>query len=303
MDKILRIGTRNSALALWQAEHVQRLLAQKGIKSILITIASSGDLNQETPLHQMGGIGVFTKALDDALLNNEIDCAVHSCKDLPTISHQNIVIAAYLEREDYRDVVVCKKDTQFYKNKEIATVATGSVRRKAQWLAAFPKHHIAALRGNVGTRLQKLETENWDAAIFAYAGIKRLQIFPQHYFFPEWMLPAPAQGVVVVTCTKENKKVFAALNSINDEQTALTTTVERDFLRLMEGGCIAPIGALATINKQKVYFDIAVHNADGSEKIQLHFEAELKKISNLSHFAFAEAEKKGAVKLIQSLQH
>ncbi len=301
--KKLRIGTRNSKLALWQATTVQKLLAEKNIESELIHIQSAGDVTQDIPLHQIGGVGLFTKALDDALLNNEIDCAVHSCKDLPSTLHTEIIIAAHLQRDDPRDILVCKQDAKTFISENInAVIATGSVRRKAQWLSKFPTHQLVDLRGNVDTRLKKLQDNQWHGAIFAYAGLKRLNIQPEKYFFPEWMVPAPAQGVVVVVCKKNDTAIAEKIATINHEPTAITTTVERDFLRLMDGGCVAPIGALATIQQEKINFNIAVHNSNGTKEVALYFEEAVEHYAELGKRAYEAAKAKGAVDIISSLK-
>ena len=301
--KKLRIGTRSSKLALWQATMVQKLLVEKGFESELIPIQSTGDVTQDIPLHQIGGVGLFTKALDDALLNNEIDCAVHSCKDLPSTLNTELIIAAHLEREDPRDIVVCKQNAETFISENInATIATGSVRRKAQWLSKFPNHTLVGLRGNVDTRLQKLKDNDWHGAIFAYAGLKRLNIQPEKYFFPEWMVPAPAQGVIVVVCNKNDITTTEKIATINHKSTSITTTVERDFLRLMDGGCIAPIGALAAIRQEKIYFNIAVHNSNGTKEVALHFEEAVVRYAELGNRAYEAAKASGAVEIISSLR-
>jgi hydroxymethylbilane synthase len=301
--KRIRIGTRSSKLALWQATTVQNLLAEKGVESELVHIQSVGDVTQDVPLHQIGGVGLFTKALDDALLNNEIDCAVHSCKDLPSTLHSEIIIAAHLVREDPRDILVCKSEhVNFLTENSEAIIATGSVRRKAQWLSKFSSHTLVDLRGNVDTRLQKLKDNDWQGAIFAYAGLKRLNIQPEYFYFPDWMIPAPAQGVVAVVCKKDDVATTEKIAAINHEPTAITTTVERDFLRLMDGGCVAPIGALAVITGDKINFDIAVHSANGTEKVQLHFETSLQHYNTLGAQAYKDAAAKGALTIIQHLK-
>ena len=299
----IRIGTRSSKLALWQATTVQNLLAEKGIESELVHIQSAGDVIQDIPLHEIGSVGLFTKALDDALLNNEIDCAVHSCKDLPSTLHSEIIIAAHLVREDPRDILVCKTEAaNFLSNDLNATIATGSVRRKAQWLSKFPNHTLVNLRGNVDARLKKLNANNWHGAIFAYAGLKRLNIHPKYFYFPDWIIPAPAQGVVVVVCKKDDTTTAEKFAIINHEPTAITTTVERDFLRLMDGGCVSPIGAIAKINAEKINFDIAVYSTDGTDKVQLHFEASLQHYNKLGAQAHKGAAAQGAVAIIQKLK-
>ena len=164
----IRIGTRKSDLALWQAFHVENKLKQLGHTTEIIKMVSEGDKVLDTPLPLMGGKGVFTKVLDDALVNNKIDIAVHSLKDIPTQSHELLQISAILKREDPLDALVCRTDLDFLKNDK-ATIATSSNRRKAQWLSMYPNHDIVDIRGNVPTRIEKLRNSNWDATILACA--------------------------------------------------------------------------------------------------------------------------------------
>ncbi|HJT75067.1 MAG TPA: hydroxymethylbilane synthase, partial [Chitinophaga sp.] len=179
MNKEIRIGTRESQLALWQANKVKDLLEAQGYTTTLVPIKSEGDIDLVTPLYEIGVQGIFTKSLDLALLNNRIDIAVHSLKDVPTQLPKGIIQAAVLERGPVKDLLVYKKDTSFLEQEGyIANIATSSVRRKAQWLRRFPRHQIHNLRGNVNTRLQKLAAENWDGAIFAAAGLERINVRP-----------------------------------------------------------------------------------------------------------------------------
>jgi len=301
MSEVIRIGSRDSALATWQAEEVQRLLAQQKIRSEIVFIKSHGDLNQTQPLHSIGITGLFTKALDDALLNQEIDIAVHSCKDLPTVLHEDLILVAFLEREDPRDAIVGSHQVDFLDNREYkGTVATGSVRRKAQLLAHFPDLRVVGLRGNVPTRLQKLKGGDWDGAIFASAGLKRLNIEPEHIAYPNFMVPAPAQGVVAVACRKADTSIQEILTTVNDSKSQLTTTIERDFLRLMEGGCITPIGAFAQITEQEtVALKIAVHSPDGKDAVEFNITKNISEAEQLGQEAYKLAVEKGAKLIIE----
>jgi hydroxymethylbilane synthase len=171
MNKVIRIGTRESQLAVWQATQVKDLLTQHGFTADLVYIKSEGDIDLKTPLYEMGVQGIFTRSLDIALLNNRIDIAVHSMKDVPVLPAKGIVQAAVLKRASYKDLLVLKDDNSFLQNTQsVATIATSSIRRKAQWLHRYPHHVIENLRGNVNTRLQKVKDSNWQGAIFAAAG-------------------------------------------------------------------------------------------------------------------------------------
>ena len=179
------------------------MLAQYDYPAELVYIKSEGDIDLKTPLYEMGVQGIFTRSLDAALLNDRIDVAVHSMKDVPTQLPKGIIQAAVLQRGPVNDLLVFKNNTDFLSNENyIANIATSSLRRKAQWLNRYPHHQIHNLRGNVNTRLKKLEEENWDAAIFAQAGLERIGLRPKNSMIIDWMLPAPAQGAIMVVCRK-----------------------------------------------------------------------------------------------------
>ncbi len=282
MSKILRIGTRSSQLALWQATKVQKLLEQKGHKTTLVLVDGHGDQDLSKPLHQLGTVGLFTKNLDNAMLAGKIDIAVHSLKDVPTDLHPNIGQAAVLERGNHHDVVVFKEDIGFLENKNsIATIATGSLRRKAQWLARYPNHKIVSLRGNVNTRLRKLEENNWQGAIFAQAGLSRTNLLPTKHVVLNWMIPAPAQGTVMVTALKKETEVNTICQHLNHKTTQICVQIERDFMKTLEGGCTAPIGAKAMINREIISFSGGVYSLDGKTNVLTNKEAPLDDFLNL----------------------
>ena len=196
MHKVIRIGTRDSELALWQANRVQRMLNELEYKTQIVPIKSTGDIILNKPIYELGITGVFTRNLDVALLNNEIDIAVHSMKDVPTILPEGIIQAAVLKRANNSDIIVLKDTEEFFGLKE-ATIATGSLRRKAMWLNRFPTHTVVDLRGNVNTRLNKLRDNDWDGAIFAAAGLERIGKRPGRAVNLSWMISAPAQGAIM----------------------------------------------------------------------------------------------------------
>lgn len=266
MTKVIRIGTRDSELALWQAKTVQSQLESYGYTTTLVPVKSTGDLVLEKPLYELGITGIFTKTLDVAMLNGTIDIAVHSMKDVPTALPIGIVQAAVLERAETVDVLVHKGATDYHKK---CTIATGSLRRKAQWLNKYPNHIITDLRGNVNTRLQKLADNNWTGAIFAKAGLERINLLPDHYELLDWMIPAPAQGAMMVVALENDIFCKTACAKLNHEPSALCTHIEREFLRVLEGGCTAPIGALATIEEDAIYFNGVLFSLDGQVKIEV----------------------------------
>jgi hydroxymethylbilane synthase len=261
MKRILKIGTRDSALALWQANTVLNGLRNQGIDAELVPVKSTGDIVLDKPLYELGITGIFTKTLDVALLAGEIDMAVHSMKDVPTLLPTGISEVAVLTRANSQDILV-HKGLEFLEGNGV--VATGSLRRRAQWLARYPDHRIENLRGNVNTRLQKLADEDWNGAIFAAAGLERLNLLPEHYIALPWMLPAPAQGAMLVVARSEDAEAQEAVKPLNNPDSAYCVAVERAFLRELEGGCTAPIGALAEIKNGSVYFKGGLFTLDGS---------------------------------------
>ena len=260
----IRIGTRDSELALWQAKTVQNQLKTLGYPTEIVSTKSHGDIELSKPLYEMGVTGIFTKALDIALLNSEIDIAVHSMKDVPTALPEGIVVGAVLKRGNPHDVLVYKGDLSFLEA-EIATIATSSLRRKAQWLHRYPHHKIENLRGNVNTRLQKLTDNSWNGAIFAAAGLERINKLPEKHLVLDWMLPAPAQGAIVVVVREDSVALQKKLLPLHDDYTYIATQLERDFLRALEGGCTAPIGAFAEFKDEKLYFKGGLWSEDGKE--------------------------------------
>jgi hydroxymethylbilane synthase len=302
MDKVIRIGTRSSELALWQANTVAEQLNHLGHKTEIVKIDSLGDVVLDKPLYELGIVGVFTKNLDLALLNEEIDIAVHSSKDVPTKYPEGIVLAAYLKRGDFNDVLVIKEDENFF-TKESAVIATGSLRRKAQWLYRYPHHKITGIRGNVITRLKKLEDNNWDGAIFAAAGLKRLKLLPEKekHIKLDWMIPAPAQGAVMVVTLEKNKEILEICKEINHEETAMCIKIERDFLQTLEGGCSAPIGALAMIFEDEIKFKGVLFSPDGKQKMEFYKEVAVNNATDLGKFGANYILERGGKKIMREI--
>ncbi len=278
MQKIIRIGTRDSELALWQAKKVQQMLNELGYETEIVSTKSTGDIILNKPIYELGITGVFTKNLDIALLNNDIDIAVHSMKDVPTVLPEGIIQAAVLKRANYSDIIVLKDTEEFFARKE-ATIATGSLRRKAMWLNRFPTHTVVDLRGNVNTRLKKLEDNNWDGAVFAAAGLERIGKRPGGAVNLSWMISAPAQGAIMVASLAEDDYIKDACEQLNHYETEVCVTVEREFLHRLEGGCTAPIGAIAYVDEktQEVNFKGVLLSKDGKKKIEVAKTAPLNK--------------------------
>ncbi len=245
----LRIGTRSSALALWQTERVRALLRERGHPSERIEIRTTGDLTPDVPLAQIGSRALFTKQIDDALLEGRIDLAVHSLKDLPTELPPGIMVAAVSAREDPRDALVGHGPLRWIEMARGAVVATSSLRRRAQLLRARPDLQIVDLRGNVDTRLAKLDAHpDWTAMVLATAGLVRLGLDHRigERLPPEVMLPAPGQGALAVTVRSDDpESAHAARQAVHHEQAGLEVAAERAFLRRLEGGCQVPVAAYA----------------------------------------------------------
>ena len=289
---MIRIGTRNSPLAMWQAKEVEQKLQNLGYETVLVPVLSSGDKNLNQPLYSLGITGVFTKDLDIALLNNEIDIAVHSLKDVPTILPQNIEVSAVLERDFPQDVLVRKSSS---KNKDLAElkIATSSLRRRAFWSEKFPNTQFSDIRGNVQTRLKKLEEGDFDATLFSLAGIKRMEMGLE-YEMLDFMISAPSQGVVAISSRVDDVKTKAILQKINHKTTQICVEIERNFLRTLEGGCTAPIGAIAVFEENKIKFSGRLNSLDGSKTISVVEEFEYDESENFGEkFAKIILEKGG----------
>jgi hydroxymethylbilane synthase len=321
MKNALRIGTRDSQLAVWQATLVQDQLKKQGIPSELVYIKSEGDIDLVTPLYELGVQGIFTQTLDAALLSNRIDIAVHSMKDVPTQLAKGITQVAVLPRASYKDILVYKGNKTelletlgyvndvWIENSKLQTpnsrllLATSSIRRKAQWLNRYPNHTIENLRGNVNTRLRKVEESNWNGAIFAAAGLERIHLRPENSIELDWMLPAPAQGAIMVVCREEDTVSKAACTFLNDEATAVCTKIERDFLRALLGGCATPISALAELKEGTIFFRGNILSVDGKEKIEIERNSPVALGNDLGTTAAQKLLDKGADKIVNEIRN
>lgn len=302
MPKTIRIGTRDSALALWQAKTVQSQLENLGHKTVLVPIKSTGDIVLDKPLYELGITGIFTKTLDIALLNKDIDIAVHSLKDVSTVLPKGIVEVAVLKRGNASDTLVYKNNEEFLSLPN-AVVASGSLRRRAQWLNRYPAHNVVGLRGNVNSRLQKLQdNDDWNAAIFAAAGIGRLNLRPKNAINLDWMIPAPAQGAVVVVALERDEETRTICAEINHEETQICTHIEREFLNRLEGGCTAPIGALAFIKNEEVRFKGILLSKDGTKKIEVSKVMALGKHHTMAKFCSDYVISKGGKTLMDQIK-
>ena len=271
--KEIKIATRKSILALWQSEHIKaRIEAQhKGVKVVLESMKTKGDVILDTPLAKIGGKGLFTKELEDSMLKGETDIAVHSLKDVPVVFPEGLKLAAICSREDTRDAMISEKFAKFSDLPHGAKVGTTSLRRKMQLLIMRPDLEIISLRGNVQTRLRKLKEGEFDAIILAMAGINRLNIKAEvahiYTFGFDEMIPAMGQGALGIE-TRDEKQILEQIDFLNDENAVIETTIERDFVSVLEGGCQVPIGISARLKGDEISIDAIVGLPDGSEYIK-----------------------------------
>jgi hydroxymethylbilane synthase len=302
MAKTIRIGTRDSELALWQAHTVQKKLNDLGYSTEIVAVKSQGDIILDKPLYELGITGIFTKTLDIAMINDQVDIAVHSMKDVPTALPTGIVQAAVLERANVLDILVHKGNTDFLNEK--ATIATGSLRRQAQWLNKYPNHTVVDLRGNVNTRMQKLQDNDWSGAVFAAAGLERINLKPDTFINLDWMVPAPAQGAMVVVAMGNDDFTVDAVSQLNDIETEICTYIERQFLRTLEGGCTAPIGALAKYNQHDdtIEFHGCLLSIDGQQKFEIIKVVDISEWKKLGFFTAKEILDNGGSELMEAIK-
>lgn len=268
----LRIATRGSALALWQAEWVksQLLAKHEGLAVELVVIKTTGDKILEVPLAQVGGKGLFVKEIEEALLDGRADLAVHSVKDMPAELPKGLHLSAMPPREDPRDVLISRDDARLDQLPLGARVGTSSLRRTAQLLHLRPDLHIGTLRGNVDTRLRKLKSEGFDAIVLAAAGIKRMELSHviSEFLEPERMLPAVGQGALGIETRTDDVFANQMVTSIAHQQTMTTVKAERAFLKQLKGGCQVPIGAHATMEDKTLTVTGMVADLEGVRLIR-----------------------------------
>jgi len=301
-NKTIRIGTRDSELALWQAHTVQKKLNDLGYKTEIIAVKSQGDIILDKPLYELGITGIFTKTLDIAMINGQVDIAVHSMKDVPTALPIGIVQAAVLERANTLDILVHKGNLDFLEGN--ATIATGSLRRQAQWLHKYPNHTVVDLRGNVNTRMQKLTESDWSGAVFAAAGLERINLKPTDFINLDWMIPAPAQGAMVVVAMGNDDFTLDAVSQLNDIETEICTYIERQFLKTLEGGCTAPIGALARYCELEdtFVFKGSLLSIDGKQKLEIEKIVPVEEWKKLGFNCASEILENGGAELMKTIK-
>jgi len=303
--KELRIGTRGSKLALFQANWVREKLVQAhpDLKVTLATLKTTGDKILDVPLAKIGGKGLFVKEIEEALIQKRVDLAVHSIKDVPTELPKELHLSAITEREDPRDVFISRDGKPWRELRQGAKIGTSSLRRKAQLLHLRPDLELIALRGNLDTRLKKLEKEHLDAIVVALAGVKRLglelritEILPV-----ETSLPAIGQGALGIETRRGDEDVEERIHFLNDPLSAITVSAERAFLKKLEGGCQVPIAAFAQVIDSKLRIDGLVATVDGATRIKHHLEGPIHRAESLGTELAEILLSKGAKEILDEI--
>ena len=302
--KEIKIATRKSILALWQSEHIKARIESKhnDIKVELIGMKTKGDVILDTPLAKIGGKGLFTKELEDSMLKGETDIAVHSLKDVPVVFPEGLRLAAICSREDTRDAMISEKFAKFSDLPHGAKVGTTSLRRRMQLLIMRPDLEIISLRGNVQTRLRKLKEGEFDAIILAMAGINRLNLKAEvahiYTFGFDEMIPAMGQGALGVEA-RDEKQILDEISFLNDENAVIETTIERDFVSVLEGGCQVPIGISARLKGDEISINAIVGLPDGSEYIKDSLKTSKDKFQSIGKELAHKFIEKGARELLK----
>jgi len=273
MKQSFRIGTRGSKLALWQANHIRNLLSvnNSDLEIEIQVIKTTGDALLNSPLSEIGGKGVFVKEIEESLLSEKIDIAVHSMKDVPTILPEGLTISAVAKRHDSRDAFISKTGLSLAELPEGSRVGTGSLRRASQLLHHFSGLKIVSIRGNVDTRIRKLrEDGEFDAIVLAVAGLERMGLGDEitEIISPDIMLPAPGQGVVAIESRVDDEDTINVLRGINHAETEIAATSERAFLCRLGGDCNVPVGCNATLNGHLISLSGIISSPDGKALIK-----------------------------------
>jgi hydroxymethylbilane synthase len=310
-SRTLRLGTRGSALARWQAEWVSGELRPLGHAVELVEIATHGDVDRARPIEEIGTRGVFTKAIQQALVDGKVDLAVHSLKDLPTEPVPGLMLAAVPKRESPADVLVIPRGKAKGGRGSLdelphgAGIGTGSLRRQAQLRHLRPDLRVSEVRGNVDTRLRKLDDGEFDAIVLAEAGLQRLGLEGRiRYILPfDVMLPAVGQGALGIECRADDDNTLAAVRPLNDAATSAAVIAERALLDRLRGGCMAPIGALAVVEGGELRLQAVVLSSDGAQRIVASDACEPADAEGLGHRVADQLTKLGAAQLISGSRH
>jgi hydroxymethylbilane synthase len=300
----LRLGTRASLLALCQANWVKKRVEEQNpsVTVNLVHIKTTGD-KIDTPLFKVGGKGLFVKEIEEALLRDAVDLAVHSAKDLPALIPDGLTLMVFPEREDPRDALITEDGKQFSEIPSGGKVGTGSLRRQAQLLNLRPDLQVVPLRGNLDTRFKKLSSLKLDAIILASAGLRRMcwEAKVSEYFDPEVMLPAIGQGVLAIEGRRGDERIHRAVASLNHLPTQISVLAERAFLKRLGGGCQVPIAGLARVEGEKLIFSGLVAGVDGKKVVKGRIEGAVGKNEELGERLAEELLAKGAEEILEEV--
>ncbi len=304
-EKIIRIATRQSPLALWQAEHVAARLQQAfpHLKTELVKMVTRGDKILDAPLAKVGGKGLFVKELEQGMLEGTADIAVHSMKDVPVEFPEGLHLAVILDREDPTDAFVSNKYRSLAELPANARIGTSSLRRTCQIKEKFPNAEILSLRGNVNTRLAKLDAGEYDAIILASAGLKRLGFADRiaARLTPEESLPAMGQGAIGIECRTDDAEIHDYLKVLHDEDTSIRVSAERAMNARLNGGCQVPIGGFAEIRGDRLFMRGLVGSPDGSLLYRAKAESSLDQAEQLGHTIADDLLAQGADRILREL--
>jgi hydroxymethylbilane synthase len=307
----LRVGTRGSALALWQARTVVSHIEQTGARAEIVVIKTGGDRLQDRPLSEVGGKGLFVKEIEDALLGRDIDIAVHSAKDMSAALPDGLAIAAVLPREDPRDALVLRKGTAVVDFNaalehlgEMPSIGTGSVRRMAQLAAVVPQATFSPIRGNVDTRLRKLDNGEYEVLVLAAAGLQRLGLGARiSAAIPiEVCIPAPGQGIVAIEIRMDDATARDAVSRADDRAAGVSLAAERSIVTALGGGCQLPLGAIAVHERNGLTVHAMVATPDGSRVVRRRLTGTLENPAALGARVAEELARAGAVAILDTLR-
>ena len=304
MNKKLTIASRESRLAMWQADHIKNLLEHNGFEVDIIGMTTEGDRRLDVTLNEIGGKGLFIKELEQALLDGRADLAVHSMKDVPMDMGEDFRIVAITEREDVRDAFVSNNYNDLASLPEGARVGTSSLRRQAQILKNFPRLQILPLRGNLDTRLRKLDDGEYDAIILASAGLKRLDLAHRirSYIAPDIILPAVGQGALGIEILRVREDLVEILGSLTHIQTTVCVMAERAFSRRLGGSCRMPIAALAQVEPREMFkMNVMLSMPDGTKMIKAKCAGPWRKLDELGIQTAEAMIKRGGKAIIEKL--
>ena len=305
MRQALRIGSRGSRLALWQAEFVKGLIRRKfpGIKVEISVIRTTGDRLLDSPLSVIGGKGVFVKEIEEALLLGDVDIAVHSMKDLPTLLSERLTIGAVAKRHDPRDALVSNGDIRFDQLPRWAKVGTSSIRRQAQLLSLRPDLDIIPIRGNVDTRVRKLRADGYDSIVLALAGLERMGLGNEvtEVFPVDAMIPAPGQGIIAIECREDDSEITRLLSEINHNDSWIAASAERAFLEALSGSCQVPAGCYTEVKGDRIKIISLIASPDGKKVIKEDIEGPSQNNKSLGRELAERVLQKGGSEILSAL--